>query len=649
LRRLALVLLLFLVPASALAKPAATSSHGLVNFRYIQQQRAEIRVKDKGTQLIWRVDAAALARRDAWHDVGPPPPAFRGRSDLISIDDIAWVVLCYLKQAQLDKAEARHALDEAKKGLRTLLALQRADGSFVAYQAPESPTETVALFNSGDWLATARAIQAMGAGVWAFHAHDRGFAESLEKALALSLQRVQATWGRPEHNVGRHYVIDQMRLPAWLPYNRVDAAAAIVLGLSDWYAVKHDEAPLPVLRALADAIVDSQKGSPTQYPWDAFLPEADKPALWYPDGGLQAAALIRAREVLKKPTYLSTALLESNLLYPHILAAYDILWQMSPRPDAMPGVPGGAACMAINAAALYRATGKDRHSLVAALYASWLTTPHGRGPAMYDPATGRCADVYTADGPSRTSSPGASARAIFAFQCLSETPGIHLVQAVAQEHDAAPLVLSAVDGRPVSEPISVQQSDLPGGTRRLARISHDNTFWLKFDVNRPADYQIDMVYVKDSTSGAVVNVRLDGDAILAVPLGVVSDGDPLAARQQAIGPTRLDPGLHTLGVRGNGLLMSSGSLLDSFVVQPVVAWRFWRMPDGHRLAVFANLGGQAETAELPASLRLPSRVRHTSLWSSSDGTGRSGIEATRASDGGWVVRVPACGSGSVEW
>lgn len=652
-KRLAFVIVVLALTTAAWGKPsrAPGSDSSLASFRYLESRRAEVKVGDHGTNVIWRVDADALASRAAWHDMGPPPPQLRGRNDLVCTDDIAWVALAYLKQVEVGRGNVGRARDEAKKALKTLLALQRADGGFVAYQTAASPGEAVSVYNASDWMATARAIQAMGAGVRVL-ANDGGLSSALQGGLELTVQRVQSFWTRQGSNVGRHNIIDQMRLPAWLPYQRADAAAAVVLGFSDWYITKRADAALGVLRAFADGLVEMQRGSVSQYPWNAFLPQADKPSLWYADGNVQAAALIRAREALQKPTYLSAATAEIEGFYPRLLAAYGSVWQLTPIPMVSPRVPGTGAALAMNANALHRFTGKDRYATMAALFTSWIVVPGLQGGALYDAASGRCADAVPAVGGTLTYSPGASARALYALLDLSDTPAGQQVPAITEDHDAAPEVLAACDGRPVSEPIARQDINPPGGPRTLARVVRDNAFWLRFEVKRTSSYCIDLIYLKDRTSGAILQLRLDGDAILSLPLGATED-EPQLTRVMAIGPSRLEPGLHTLGVKGNGLALSSGTLLDAFIIQPVLAWRVWRLPDGHHVGVFANQGADPQTCDLPAALALAAKTRSVHLLRSAvlgeSGSRDEPISPTRRSDGSWQVRVPTLASGMVEW
>lgn len=652
-KRLSFLVFLLALTTAAWARPsrAPAGDSSLISFRYIESRRAEVRVGSHGTNVVWRVDADALASRAAWHDIGPPPPPLRGRNDLICTDDIAWVALAYLKQVEVGRVGGGRARDEAKKALKTLLALQRADGGFVAYQTAASPGEAVSVYNASDWMATARAIQAMGAGVRLL-SNDGGLSSALQGGLELAVQRVQSFWTGQGSKVGRHHLIDQMRLPAWLPFQRADGAAAVVLGFSDWYIAKRADAPLGVLRAFADGLVEMQRGSVSEYPWNAFLPQADKPSLWYADANMQAAALIRAREALQKPTYLSTATAEVEGLYPRLLAAFGSMWQLTPIPMVSPRVPGAPAALAVNANALYRFTGKDRYATLAALFASWLLASGPQGGPLYDVTSGRCADADPGVGGGLTYSPGASARALYTLLDLSDTPAGSRVTAVTEDHGVPPEVLAACDGRPVSEPVARQDINPPGGPRTLARVVRDNAFWLRFEVKRASSYCIDLIYLKDRTRGAVLQLRLDGDAILRLPLGVTED-ESLLTRVGAIGPSWLDPGLHTLGVKGNGLALSSGTLLDAFVIQPVLAWRVWRLPDGHHVGVVANQGGDPQTCDLPAGLALAAKTRSVSLLRLSaqgeTGSRDETIRTTRRPDGSWQIGVPPFASGVLEW
>ncbi|NDD27131.1 MAG: hypothetical protein EB084_02545 [Proteobacteria bacterium] len=650
-RRLLALLFLLASTATAWSRPTSppNSVNGLANFAFIERQRAVVKLGDRGNQVIWRVDADALTLRAAWHDVGPPPASQRGTSDLVSTDDIAWVALAYLEQAERGGSGADRARSEARSALRTLIALQRADGGFVAYQSPEAPGEAAAVFGAADWMAGARAVQAFGAGMRVL-ARDESLSNALQVALESFLQRLSSMWSRPERGVGRHLIIDQKRMPAWLPFHRADAAAAIVLGLCDWQRSRPSDATVVALRTLADGLVEMQRGSVGQYPWEAFLPQADRPWLWYADGNLQASALAHAREVLQKPTYQSTALLEADVLYPRILSSFPSIWQITPIPETAPAVPGTAASLAMNCRAVWQLSGKDRHAALGALFASWLLIPGKSGHALYDPGSGRCAEVMTTEGPSHEGSVGASARAICALLAISATPVADLIRAVPVGQSDSVQVLPAVDGRPVTESYGVQDLTFYGISRRLARLVGDNAFWLRFETHQSSPYAVDLVFLKERTTGASLNLRLDGDAILSLPLESTPDEATLA-RVRAIPTSRLDPGLHTLGVKGNGLALSGGSLLDVFLVYPTTAWRAWRLPGGRAVAVAANLDEAAQSTDLPVALQLTPRNRFADFAMPKDEARQKEEhgEVTRREDGTWMLRLPPYGCGLLEW
>ncbi|MBM3463929.1 MAG: hypothetical protein FJX76_17680 [Armatimonadetes bacterium] len=627
-----LLIVLLALPAHARPRADKTEAPGLVNFAYLESLRVEVPFPGKGTLTTWRVTPASIALRAASHEVGLPPEKLSARRDLVCTEDIAWVALAYLKAHEIQKRPG--AREEARKAIRTLVALQRSDGTFPAYVAPGAP---VPVIQEQDWSATARGVQAIGAGLRVL-----GPDKESKAALNLLLTRLRALWAQPDRAVGATVSIDGKNLPAWLPGNRSDVAAGMALGLLDWLGQENSVNVREVVRGLCEGIMATQHGSRAQFPWLAFLPRADQPALWYPDGAFQATALARAGVALNKPGWVSAAQAEVDSVCSLLLANGGPLHQFSPRPHAFPQLPGGAAALASNALAVETATHRERHAVMAGLLAAWFTGGNGTA-APYNPATGRCADQLTADGVSGEASPGATARALWTLLQIGASPGAQWLSARPTSHGVEPLVLQAVEGRPVEESFLVQEMDLPGGRRRVARMGPNQPFWLRFEVRVPACYRVDMVYLKDGVAGRAVDVRLDGEAILEVPLEA---GDAVLKRLRAVPDTDLETGLHTLGVRSGGLWQTGEVVLDAFVIQPVVEWRLWESQPGRHMLFFRSLSDTDQAITLPAALGL-GQPRHVSAWDANNQSVT--ISERRLPSGDFTLTAPAQGFGALEW
>jgi hypothetical protein len=580
-----------LAPVAAWARDDAPS----VNFSYLQSLRGEVELSDHARHIMWRVPAASLRARTHNHEIGPPPDALLADPDLISTVDIAWVTLAYLEAAQ------RHAVPdaakEARNGALTLVALQQPDGGFPAYQSTKIGHTSSLQQVDNDWMATARAVQALGRARRSLD-FDGEQREAVDRCLHLALERVQYTWSSNDHKPGTYLPVDGVKLPAWLPYHRSDVAAALALGFLDWQAAHHDNNTRDAVRTLCDGLVEMQRGSPNQFPWGACLARADQYPLWYADGGLQIMALARAGDELGKPGYISAAWQEADQLHPRLLAAYGWPWQLAPRPDAWPQLAGAAACLAANDAELASVTHKERFSLLAGLFATWFQQPGVLG------ADGQCLDLIDKNSSTsatpRPQSPASAAQAMWARLQLIGGPSAHLADYTPQRECLQSSVLAAAEGRAVFPPLDTQPVVLPGGTHPVVRVAHDNAFWLRFEVKTPADYEVDLVYVKEPSGGLGLQVRLDGDAILDVPLQNTDRGE-IPQRLAAVASTHLDVGPHILGVRSEGLVLER-SAVDALVVEPVTPWRTW-LGEGNRWAwLVVNDSDQVRTVAAPRSL-----------------------------------------------
>lgn len=636
--------LLWFPPAVTAAPAAPRGSLGAHGFHYLESLRHEVAVPGKGTLTVWKVSPESLKSRTGMHEVGPPPADMASRTDVISSLDVAWVALAYMKAWEVEKMP--RSQEQARKAIATLLALQRPDGTFPAYLSPEiQRTPFSGRAAEDDWMATARATQALGAAFRLGGVGDRSLQRATEKALILVEKRVGAVWAAPDRGTGQHERVDGQNVPAWLPARRSDVAAGLVLGLLDWCESGKVPKARETARHLCEGIVEMQRGTVDVYPWGAFLPRSDPLSLWYGDGCLQASAVARAGTLLARPTWLSAAAREGDGLMPHVLVFYHAIGQFTPRPEMYPLPASAAACMASNGAALFRATGKDRFAVMAGLAASWLEGSNGR-PGLLNRTNGRCADYLTPDGPSPSASPASSAAALYALLDVTSTYGRRYLASRSTPYRLEPLVLEAAGGRPVGTPFSVEELRFPVAGIRVARLGHDSALWLRFQVTQAALYRVDMVYLKESDGGTNMSVRLDGDAIIRVVLEGCERGTFLQ-RQAAVPDGRLEAGLHIVAARGDGLMLSRRSALAGFVVQPVTGWRVWETPTGY-VALLLNTSETPQAVDLPPALHLTASSRpHVSGW---DGSGASQNLAQKTlPDGSTRLMLPARCYGILEW
>lgn len=640
----AVAALLFVVvaaaPIAARSREESADGRRVVNFAWLESLRAQVSLSGKGTVTVWRTAPASLALRAGSHQVGPPSADLAAAPNLISTDDVAWVALAYLKSWEVQRRGASR--DEARAALVTLLALQRPDGTFPAYVAPDAHALSPVSADN-DWPATSRAVQALGEGLRILGPGDVHGPE-IRASLALVTTRVRALWSQPERAVGKELAIGGQSVPAWLPAHRADVAAGLALGLLALYEVDHEQQDARnTARYLCDAMVDLQKGSRAVFPWLAFLPRADQPSFWYGDDAFQIAALVKAAADLNKPSYLSSAQVGVDSMIPLLLAAGGSPWQFSPRPQTWPQLPGTAAALASNVLALDQAGHRDRYVLMGGLLASWFVAGDG-AHVPYDPSSGRCADALTAEGAARSASPGSAARALYTLLQVGKGSAARYSSAHPGDLGLDPIVVEAVEGRPVREPFTVEAMDLPGGRRRVARMGREQAFWLRFDVKTAGRYGVDLIYLKDSAAGRSVDVRLDGDAITEVPLAMAGEGQFLR-REHAVAATDLAPGLHTLGVRCSAL-WAGDVVLDAFVIQPLAPWRAWTVQPDRGLILLRNLG---ET-DLAVTLPGPSGGKAPRYAQGFDASSRSAsLQEKRGEAGAWQFTVPGLGFGIVEW
>jgi hypothetical protein len=206
--------------------------------------------------------------------------------------------------------------------------------------------------------------------------------------------------------------------------------------------------------------------------------------------------------------------------------------------------------------------------------------------------------------------------------------------------------MQAEDGKAVQKAFDLVEVVYPGvGSGKMARVGHDNMFWMRFDVDREEDYHFYLVFLKSKLDGALISVmmRIDGDKIIKVPLGGASD--PYVDMDFVDGPRALRQGPHSFGIRFSGLLMTQPALLDCILAWPVVERRCLKLENNRRMLILHNRSNEAARAtfkEIGTSSPQISAV---------DGTGAS-ASLVRQDDKRRhreFLLVPAGGTAILEW
>ena len=187
--------------------------------------------------------------------------------------------------------------------------------------------------------------------------------------------------------------------PTWLPYQYAsDQAAVIVIALSKYYLLFHDDSVLTLINNFCDGMILMQEGNANQFPFYAFMSWEN---LWHAWGNSQSYSLLCAYEITQNNKYLSSALNEINHFYKYLLKE-KFVNELSIKKEngktvintikKYSQIAYGIRPMVFASLKAGKLTGDEKYSLLAAKIASWLFGNNPAGTAMYFLKNGICYD-----------------------------------------------------------------------------------------------------------------------------------------------------------------------------------------------------------------------------------------------------------------
>jgi hypothetical protein len=309
-------------------------------------------------------------------------------------DDISRAAVVYLRHWQATSAPAsRTAAYQLLRGLTYLQTSSGANaGNVVLWMQPDGtlnpspdPKDDPDPSDSADSYWLARTIWALGEGYAAFAHPDPDFAGFLAQRMRLALATVdRQVLGR----YGQWLNIDGVPAPAWLITRGADATGEALIGLAAYVTASGDPQARTTLAKLADGVARMRTGDPRTWPYGAVLPWALSRAVWHAWGGLAAAGLANAYQVVGGAALRDAALSDAASFTPHLLIAAGPQNGWLPAPTDPTQIAYGAHSRVESLLAAAAAGQRPALRLLAGIAASWFFGNNPAGTPMYDPATG---------------------------------------------------------------------------------------------------------------------------------------------------------------------------------------------------------------------------------------------------------------------
>ena len=543
-----------------------------VNLKYIDSRMKTVKAGDGSSLVIWETTDKELLDRGI----------------IASTQEIALVSMVYLKHSQQYKNPK--SMKKAMDAYRFLRYMQGKNGCFYSFLKKNGD-----IYGKDDEeecnLAeqTAYAFMALAEGIRVTRKIHPSETNRLEDSFLRVTGVLEERIKDSDTGFGNYVTFQKMKIPAWLIRGRGDLSAMYLLGMSRFYENNEYFKVGKIAKELGQGIMEFKFLEKNNFPPHTHLTFTDLPTIWKTNNAFQVASLAYGAKAFKRKVWMSEAREEAVGFLLHLVTSYGPIEGFYPHPDLYPQSAVGAWTLTENFIALYRATGNDDYAKIAGLCTAWFFKNNPTGHPVYFQTDGSSFEKIFPDGPLREKSLKGTACALLSIMSVHGTPGENYLK-YKSDYTHAFLVLESEEGKPVNLDFEVKEWEYTHeGRGKVVVIRRNNTFWHKFKVDYADNYFLLLSYQKQLkySSAVAVNVRIDGGPILLVPLGGAI-GKPYMLMQKVTDSVPLLPGLHTLGVRYRGLLLTLPAIIDCSILQPVLQRKKFSNEFGNNLLLIKN-------------------------------------------------------------
>jgi hypothetical protein len=482
--------------------------------------------------------------------------AGEGATDL---DDVARAAIAYLWAAEADLVG--HALEYARGQLDYVLLMQADDGEFYNFVFDDGSINRLGITSrkgAGFWAA--RALWALAEGMHAFRDVDPDYYLELRAAF---LRGVAPFATQVDADFGEYLEAHGFRAPAWFPGDGSDVASILLLGLSAFLELEHDDTTYLLATRIAEGLSEFQYGPPATYPYLAHPSFARDPLQWHAWGSRQTQALAYAARVLEQgEPWLESAEAEAGHFFVHLLASEGPIESMRPAVKSGPQIAFGMESIASGLFELANTTGKDVYAELGGLMTSWLLGNNELREPMYDPATGRTYDGLERGVINRNSGAESTITALLALLQAerSEAATAALDWQWLWRHGDVGVELES--GLDFGEPPEVEVDGAASG-QLVAILREGAAVVVEVEVPREGDYRVQALFRNDPWA-ASATVALGQQRLETVS---TEGSGPAHHRLEDLGEVHLDAGTARFIVSH-----ASGRELrfDALVLRPLV-------------------------------------------------------------------------------
>ena len=599
-----------------------------INMGFLNSRIKTVNVEDGNKLTVWETTDKELTEKGIMADT----------------KEMSLVAMAYIRHYQIyDNSDS---LKKALEAFRFLRYMQGKNGCFHKYLLQNGKIygkDTEEECNLEEQ--TAYAFVALAEGIRAVRKAHPGECNQMEDSFLRVVNLIGEGINSTETGYGTYTKFQKMKIPAWLIRGRGDLSAMYLMGMSRFYEDNEYYKLGKIAKELGQGVMEFKFLEPENFPQHAHLTFTDLPTIWKTNNAFQTAALAYGSKAFQRKVWLSEARDEGVGFLLHLVTSYGPIEGFYPHPDLYPQSAVGAWTLTTNFIALYRVTKNEDFAKIAGLCAAWFFKNNPTGNNLYFAADGSCTDKVFEGGVNEKKSLKGSAVAILSLLEVHGTPGEKYLN-YKSDYIHGFLVIESEEGKPVNTDFEIQDHEYTHeGKGKVVVIRRNNTFWHKFKVDYQDNYFLLLSYQKQLqySSAVAVNVRIDGGPILLVPLGGAVE-TPYMLMQKVTESVPLLPGLHTLGVRYKGLLLTLPAIIDCSVIQPVLQRKKFSNEFGQHLILIKNWEAKKHKMKLSEDLKgIKPKVRTESI------SGKELKNPITTEKGKTYFNIPEEGYGIMEW
>ena len=384
-----------------------------VNLKNLDTLAFPFRGQNQSPQVGWAIYAEPVDHADP---LGPVRQVGDSDEGFSCVDDVARVALVYLEQ--FEKTGQPLYADKATQAIRFCLNQEDGQGHFFNFVErdgtinKEGHTSKPGL----NWW-SARAFWALGRAQRVLS--DPNLREQIGEARGRTLDRLEEARDRAEipPQLSQAYAELGVR-PGTLVDHSGSITSIFALGLLE----QLDPRSKSLLGDYCEAMQKLEVGQSQPLLQGLHLNSVSDQTTVHLYGNHQAQVLAEAGVRLGRPDWVASARAEADACA-RILASQQLPFAYSPAPEPGPQIAYAAETTIANLQAVYRATGEERYSDLAGLYATWFSGANVATKPVYHPPSGRAFDGVDPQGVSINSGAESNVETQLALSALEGSPG----------------------------------------------------------------------------------------------------------------------------------------------------------------------------------------------------------------------------------